>query len=120
MFLHACLGQHGHYTGKPYSNFESEKILKKFGLTYSKKKDKEIARLISENKIIARCSGGSEYGPRALGNRSILADPRKNTMRDYLNKEVKNREFFRPFAPLILEEKCCLIECIFNRFFMVK
>ena len=49
--------------------------------------------------------GKSEYGPRALGNRSILADARNPKMRNYLNKNVKHREMFRPFAPVILEEK---------------
>ena len=58
-----------------------------------------------QRKIIGRCSGRSEYGPRALGNRSILADARDKKMRDYLNKHVKHREMFRPFAPVIIEEK---------------
>jgi len=46
-----------------------------------------------------------EFGPRALGNRSILADPRKNDIRDIINKRVKKREYFRPFAPSVIEEK---------------
>jgi carbamoyltransferase len=62
------------------------------------------ARLISEGKVIAWFSEGAEIGPRALGNRSILADPRSKTMRDYLNLKVKHREFFRPFAPACLPE----------------
>ena len=67
-----------------------------------------IERLISAGKVIGRCSGRSEYGPRALGNRSILADPRSTKMRDYLNTHVKHREMFRPFAPIILEVRTIL------------
>ena len=64
-----------------------------------------VARLLSNHYIIARFSGGAEYGPRALGNRSILCDPRPPGMKDYLNKRVKHREPFRPFAPVVLEHR---------------
>ena len=57
-----------------------------------------------KRKVIGRCSGKSEYGPRALGNRSILADPRSTKMR-VLNKHVKHREMFRPFCSVILENE---------------
>jgi carbamoyltransferase len=93
------------YTGKDYSNNQIEKLLKKFNISYSKKDNYKVAKYIDEGKIIGRCSGRSEYGPRALGNRSILADARSSKMRDYLNLRVKHREVFRPFAPVILEEK---------------
>ena len=53
--------------------------------------------------------GGSEYGPRALGNRSIIADPRTPEMKDILNKRVKHRQAFRPFAPIVLEERAAEI-----------
>ena len=66
---------------------------------------KKVATLLAEGKIFGRLSGASEYGPRALGNRSILADPRNIKMRDYINEKVKHREVFRPFAPSILEEE---------------
>ena len=62
-------------------------------------------RLLSKGKIFGRLSEASEYGPRALGNRSILADPRNVKMRDYINKKVKHREVFRPFAPSVLEDE---------------
>ncbi len=65
----------------------------------------EVAELISQGKIIGWFNGRSEIGPRALGNRSILADPRNPNIRDILNKKVKHREIFRPFAPAVLEEK---------------
>jgi len=93
------------YTGKNYSNDQIKKLLKRFNISYSKNDNYKVAKYISEGKIIGRCSGRSEYGPRALGNRSILADARRNKMRDYLNLQVKHREVFRPFAPVILEEK---------------
>ncbi|MCZ7586959.1 MAG: hypothetical protein M5R36_28435 [Deltaproteobacteria bacterium] len=66
----------------------------------------EVARLVAERKIVGVFWGRSEFGPRALGNRSILADPRWDGMRDYLNERVKHRQWFRPYAPVVLEEKC--------------
>lgn len=61
-----------------------------------------IAEAISEGKIVAFCHGRSEFGPRALGNRSLLADPRNPEMKDIINQRVKHREWFRPFAPAVL------------------
>jgi len=63
-----------------------------------------IAKKISEGSIIGWFQGRSEFGPRALGNRSILADPRNFHNRELINHVVKNREWFRPFAPVVLEE----------------
>lgn len=62
------------------------------------------AREVAGGKIVGRFGGRTEWGPRALGNRSILADPRRADMRDVLNNRVKQREPFRPFAPSVLEE----------------
>jgi carbamoyltransferase len=64
----------------------------------------EAADLIAEGKIIGWAQGRSEFGPRALGNRSILADPRRANNKDLINQIVKNREWYRPFAPSVLEE----------------
>jgi predicted NodU family carbamoyl transferase len=64
----------------------------------------EAARLLSDGKIIGWFQGESEFGPRALGRRSILADPRKKGTRDFINGEIKFREDFRPFAPSVLRE----------------
>jgi carbamoyltransferase len=64
----------------------------------------EAANLIAEGKIIGWAQGRSEFGPRALGNRSILADPRREENKDLINEMVKNRESYRPFAPSVLEE----------------
>jgi len=66
--------------------------------------ERKCAELISEGKIIAWFQGGSEFGPRALGHRSILADPRDPDMKDKLNRYIKHREEFRPFAPSVLKE----------------
>ena len=94
------------YSGKLYEETEIIKLLKKFKIKYETYKENELAQIISKKKIIALFSGKSEYGPRALGNRSILADPRDPKIRDQINIKVKHRELFRPFAPAILEEYC--------------
>jgi carbamoyltransferase len=65
----------------------------------------ESARLLAEGKILGWFHGRMEVGPRALGNRSILADPRRAEMKDVLNHKIKKREGFRPFAPVVLQER---------------
>ena len=82
------------------------KNLKNSKLKYKKCKNiyKEVSNLIFKGNIIGWFQGGSEFGPRALGNRSILCKPYPSKMRDYINKKVKFREEFRPFAPAILKE----------------
>ena len=64
----------------------------------------KTAKKISDGNIVGWYQGKMEWGPRALGNRSILADPRNSTMKDILNEKIKHRESFRPFAPSVLEE----------------
>jgi carbamoyltransferase len=66
---------------------------------------RSTAAMIAEGRIVGWYQGRSEWGPRALGNRSILADPRRAEMKDVLNARIKRREPFRPFAPSILEER---------------
>lgn len=63
-----------------------------------------LAKLLSQGHVIAIYQGRDEYGPRALGNRSILADPRSTEMKDIVNRKIKYREPFRPFAPAVIEE----------------
>jgi carbamoyltransferase len=70
-----------------------------------------LAQKIADSKIVAIFLDGAEFGQRALGHRSILADPRSRTISNYINRKVKNREDFRPFAPSVLSEK---VEEIFN------
>ena len=65
----------------------------------------EISKILQENKVIGFFQGRSEFGPRALGSRSILANPAKINMRDIINEKIKFREAFRPFAPVILAER---------------
>jgi carbamoyltransferase len=66
---------------------------------------KETAKILADGNVVGWFQGRSEFGPRALGNRSIIADPRKPEMKDILNSRVKHRQPFRPFAPLVLEER---------------
>ena len=64
----------------------------------------DVARWISEGLIVARCKGKMEFGQRALGNRSILADPRKIDTVDRINRKIKYRDFWMPFTPTICFE----------------
>jgi carbamoyltransferase len=96
------------YTGPRFTNGTVENILRQYNLTYETHDLEEMARLaarqIAEGKVIGWFQGDMEWGPRALGNRSILADPRREDMKDVLNARIKHREKFRPFAPSILME----------------
>ena len=65
----------------------------------------KIAKFLADGKAVGWFQGRMEFGPRALGGRSILADPRNKNMQKQLNLKIKFRESFRPFAPSILEEK---------------
>ena len=67
--------------------------------------DKDVIQLLLQGKIVSVFNEGSESGRRALGNRSILADPRNSDMKDHVNKKVKHRQWYRPFAPSILQEE---------------
>ena len=96
------------YVGPSYSNEQIQSFLDTNQIKYEKLEKPELlaktAKLISEGKIVGWYQGKMEWGPRALGCRSILADPRKAEMKDILNEKIKHREAFRPFAPSILEE----------------
>jgi len=96
------------YLGPQYSNEEIETFLKENNIPFKKLENshllKETVSLISNEKVVGWYQGRMEWGPRALGNRSILADPRNPEMKDILNEKIKHREKFRPFAPSILEE----------------
>ncbi len=93
------------FWGPGYSNDEIEKFLVKSKLTFRRSEDPagDAARLLAGNKIIGWYQGRMEYGPRALGSRSILASPVEASMQARLN-EIKDREDFRPVAPVVLEE----------------
>jgi len=95
------------YWGPEYSDDEIESALKNVGVKYEKIENpsKTAGELISQGKIIGWFQGRMEIGPRALGNRSILGDPRDPKMKDSINHAVKYRESFRPFAPSVLSDK---------------
>ncbi len=98
----------GSYLGTEYSNDQIEEELKKCNAVFRKYEKSEIINLtakgLSDSKSIGWFQGRMEFGPRALGNRSILADPRDKNTQEKLNLKIKFRESFRPFAPAILEE----------------
>lgn len=95
------------YLGPKYTNDQIKTILDNFNLKYSYHEDiaKVGAELLSKNKIVGYFQGKMEAGPRALGGRSILANPANPSMKDLVNNKVKKREPWRPFAPSILEER---------------
>jgi carbamoyltransferase len=101
--------QQGSYLGPSYSSEKVKNFLNKNGCVYHElnddKKANTIAELIAEGKIIGYMSGRMEFGPRALGARSILGDARRQDTQTVMNLKIKYRESFRPFAPSVLEEK---------------
>lgn len=96
------------YTGSRFDNDEIEKFLKSRGVKYELLDDhhlyERIVQKLIEPGVVGWFSGRAEFGPRALGARSIIADPRNAKAKDLLNLKIKRRESFRPFAPSILKE----------------
>ena len=105
---HSKLIQENVYVGPSYNDEDIIKFLDSNNIKYEKFEKqsllKKTAQLISTGNIVGWYQGKMEWGPRALGNRSILADPRNASMKDILNEKIKHRESFRPFAPSVLEE----------------
>lgn len=97
---------HNYYLGTPFTNEEIEAALQASGLAYSKPHDlyRETAQRLKDGKVVAWYQGRAEFGPRALGNRSILARPYPADMKDHINAHVKFREYFRPLAPAVMKE----------------
>ncbi|MDY6789409.1 MAG: carbamoyltransferase [Candidatus Nanohaloarchaea archaeon] len=97
------------YWGPSYTNSEIKSFLDSRGIEYKEFDGDEIvehtAERIADGEIVGWFQGRIEFGPRALGNRSILADPRKEESKDIVNKKIKFRENWRPFAPSMLKEK---------------
>ena len=95
------------YLGPAFSRREILAAVKSAGLTSRRSKSpaRDAAAMIADGKIVAWFQGRMEFGPRALGNRSLLADPRRPDMRTILNQKVKHREDFRPFAPSVIAER---------------
>lgn len=98
---------YSNYLGSSFTNKEIFKIIKQKNVKLIKSKNiySSTANFLKKGKIVAWFQGQSEFGPRALGNRSILCRPYPSKMKDYLNKRVKFREYFRPFAPAVMQEK---------------
>lgn len=94
----------GSLLGKEFLPKEVLNTLRKYEAVYEPSDDMKVARLLSEGKIVGLFRGREEYGPRALGNRSILASPLLPEMQATLNLKIKFREGFRPFAPIVIEE----------------
>ena len=98
----------GSYLGPEFSDKEIEAELKAYGAVYTKLSDtdliEKVATALTEEKAVGWMQGRMEFGPRALGGRSIIADPRSPIMQKQLNLKVKYRESFRPFAPSVLRE----------------
>lgn len=101
--------QKGSYLGPEYSNKEIKNFLDKRKFPYKELDEDELiyksADLIAEENVIGWFQGRMEFGPRALGNRSIIGDARSTKMQSIMNLKIKYRESFRPFAPSVLEEK---------------
>jgi len=97
------------YLGPSFSSSECERVLKGKNILYEKLDEdvllQRTAHALAEGKLVCWFQGRMEWGPRALGNRSFLADPRREEMKDIINLKIKQRESFRPFAPSVLEEK---------------
>ncbi len=113
--------------GRKYTDDHALKFLDKGLIRLETKKTpssnicRDTAELISEGHVFGWFQGGSEFGPRALGNRSILADPREAKMKDIINEQVKHRQPFRPFAPIVLAERAEEIfeDCVESPFMLL-
>ncbi|MDH3771038.1 MAG: hypothetical protein OET79_08660, partial [Nitrospirota bacterium] len=99
----------GSYLGPSFTNEKIEEVLQKLEAPYERLDDPllcdRVAAYLSEEKVIGWLQGRMEFGPRALGGRSILGDPRSEKMQSVMNLKIKYRESFRPFAPSVLRER---------------
>jgi carbamoyltransferase len=97
------------YTGPEFANGQIDGVVRRSAFDWRELSDSELtqaaAQAVADGKIVGWFQGRMEFGPRALGNRSIVVDPRRAEMKDILNARIKKREPFRPFAPSILEER---------------
>ncbi|HAB90070.1 MAG TPA: hypothetical protein DCF84_05990, partial [Bacteroidetes bacterium] len=97
------------FLGPSFSNQAVRRSIERSEYNYCQLEDDELIDLLvqklEEKHVIGLFRGRMEFGPRALGNRSILADPREASMQDFVNQKIKFRESFRPFAPILLQEE---------------
>jgi carbamoyltransferase len=100
---------HGAYLGPAYGSKEIKAQLNRFGAVYEQLEDSElysrVAELLAEENVVGWFQGRMEFGPRALGARSIIGDPRSSKMQSVMNLKIKYRESFRPFAPSVLADR---------------
>jgi carbamoyltransferase len=98
----------GSYLGPAFSDTEIEQFLASIGAVYERCTPEELldrsARILAAEKVVGWLQGRMEFGPRSLGNRSVLGDPRSAKMQSVMNLKIKFRESFRPFAPSVLRE----------------
>ena len=99
------------YLGYDFTNDEIREAFNKLKVTIPNKLNESdlinyTTQALIDKNIVAWFNGRSEFGPRALGSRSFLADPRNDNIRDEINKKIKKRELFRPFAPSVIKEEC--------------
>lgn len=103
-------GQKGSFLGPAFSDDEIGEFLSREKIPAHRLDEDDlfdrVAELIDEQKVIGLLNGRMEYGPRALGHRSIIGDPRSEKMQARMNLQIKYRESFRPFAPAVLQERC--------------
>ncbi|HAH49225.1 MAG TPA: hypothetical protein DCM07_31180, partial [Planctomycetaceae bacterium] len=102
--------QQGSFLGPRFTETQIRAFLDDRKVLYHHRADEgelcdEVARYIAEEKVVGWLQGRMEYGPRALGGRSILGDARSTTMQSKMNRKIKFRESFRPFAPSILQSR---------------
>jgi carbamoyltransferase len=113
------------YYGPEYTESEIKQALDGAGVQYQRLHEDALlentARELADGKVVGWFQGRMEFGPRALGARSILADPRRRDMKDILNQRIKHREHFRPFCPSVLAEATGdFFECDYPSPFMVQ
>ena len=99
----------GGYLGPAFSDTDIRSYLDSVGAQYRQLSDEglysQVAQMLTQDKVVGWFQGRMEFGPRALGGRSILGDPRSKTMQSVMNQKIKYRESFRPFAPSVMAEK---------------
>ena len=99
----------GSYLGSTFDDQEIKKVLDSYDAKYEIIQDDQyenkVANILADGKVVGWMQGAMEFGPRALGSRSILGDPRNEEMQTTMNLKIKYRESFRPFAPIILDEE---------------
>lgn len=112
------------YFGRSYSSQHTKTILNEYSHVVDvagiPDPTEDVAAALADGKVVAWFQKGAEFGPRALGHRSILADPRRAGVRDFINTEIKDREDFRPFAPAVpLEDVARFFDCSHESPYMI-